>query len=332
MAFWEQLFSGEGFMPRRYCGVWSDSLIALHVVSDVIIWLSYLWIPLVMIWAYRSKRSELQIPPATRFLLLLYAVFITACGFTHFFDALMFWDPAYRINGLVRALTAVVSFATAVSLVKLIPIAVTAPITIQSQLLLLQQQQDWLRDILDSATGGVLRLCRVEEDLPAPLADTPYTLEIRSPKDLGGVRRIVNTLATAAGFARERTDGLTTATHEAAMNALRHAGGGVMRAYQSGETVQVWITDTGSGIPLDKLPIATLKQGYSTQGTAGQGWFLVLTFVDAAYLWTGPAGTTVVLTANRLAPEPVIPFSEWVGGEINSPYPTDPSLRPVMLP
>ena len=61
-------------------------------------------------------------------------------------------------------------------------------------------------------------------------------------------------LVDAAGFDTERGDGLVTATHEAAMNALRHAGGGVVRAVHSDGAVQVWIEDTGRGIALDKLP------------------------------------------------------------------------------
>lgn len=316
LGFWNSLFSGDGFMPRRHCGTWDSFLVGLHVVSDVVIWLSYLWIPLVMLGSYYAHKKHLHIRGPILWLLLLYVIFITACGWTHFFDALMFWEPVYRANGVVRALTAVVSLATAVSLVRLVPQAITAPVTIITQQAALHQQNLWLRDILDSATGGVLKLCEASSDLPAPLADTPETVAVANESQLRAVRQSVQGLAARAGFDRGRTGDLLTAAHEAAMNALRHAGGARVRSYGTDETVQVWVEDEGSGIPLDKLPISTLKQGYSTAGTAGQGWFLVLTFVDAAYLLTGPTGTTVVLEMGREQPHQSVPFSEVVGGDV----------------
>jgi anti-sigma regulatory factor (Ser/Thr protein kinase) len=304
-------------MPRRFCGVWDESLILLHIVSDVIIWLAYLWIPVVMVWAWRRSGKVVRLPTAFLLILLLYALFITACGWTHFFDALMFYNPAYRINGLVRVLTAVVSLATAISLVRLIPVAIHAPVTILAQQATLNQQQEWLRDILDSATGGVLKLCRTEADLPAPLGYAPLEVEVTDASQLGQVRRIIQELTWQAQFETERAGELLTSVHEAAMNGFFHGGGVQVRAYVAGETVQVWIEDKGPGIPLDKLPLSTLKQGYSTAGTAGQGWFMVLSFVDRADLLTGPDGTRLVLQMRRLPVRQSVPFAAAVGGDIH---------------
>jgi len=302
---WQSLVSGQDFMPRRLCGVWSPSLIALHLVSDGVIWLSYLWIPVVMLLAYRTHRRELRLQRATFLLFLLYALFITACGWTHFFDGLMFYNPVYRLNGFVRALTAAVSLVTAVSLARLIPRAVNAPITILAQEAALAQQQTWLRDILDAATSGVLRLCASPEDLPAPLnGETSEAVTVAAVHDLAAVRRLVRGLAEGAGFERGRVQDLVTAAHEAAMNALNHAGAGVVRGFHAGDRVQIWVRDSGPGIALDRLPISTLKQGYSTAGTGGQGWFQILSLVDTAYLLTGPDGTTVVLEQGPTRPEP----------------------------
>ena len=228
----------------------------------------------------------------------------------------MFYDPAYRINGLVRAFTAAVSLATAVSLVRLVPLALSAPVTILAQQTALRQQHEWLRDILDSATGGVLKLCRTEADLPDALGDQPLNVQIINASQLRKVREIVQDLAHRADFDRERAGEMLTSVHEAAMNALKHGGGAVVRAYVYGDTVQVWIEDKGAGIPLDKLPLATLKQGYSTVGTAGQGWFMVLSFVDRADLFTGPDGTCLVLQMKRRAGANQVPFAAAVGGDI----------------
>ncbi len=309
-------------MPRRLCGDWDGGLIWLHVVSDSVIFLSYLWIPLTMFAAFRSHGNRLIIPQATWFLIALYIAFIAACGFTHFFDALMFWNPVYRINSLVRAMTAVVSLLTAASLARLIPVAITAPIAMNAQQRLVKQQQDWLRDILDAATGGVLRLRSSATELPEPISRSPREILVNGAKDLSKLRRLLTEEATRAGFGFVRKDALITAVHEAAMNALRHAGSGTVRIFQNEETIQVWITDAGQGIPLDRLPIATLKQGYSTAGTAGQGWFLMLSSVDAAYLHTGEGGTTIVLQMEITPPEPTIPLSQWVGGDVPAPIPS----------
>jgi anti-sigma regulatory factor (Ser/Thr protein kinase) len=316
LSFWNNLFSGQGFMPRRFCGVWDDSLILLHIVSDTIIWLCYLWMPVVMLWAWRRSGTMVRLPAALLLIVVLYGLFITACGWTHFFDALMFYNPAYRINGLVRVITAVVSLATAISLVKLIPLAIHAPVTILTQQATLNQQHAWLRDILDSATEGVLKLCRTEADLPAPMHSDPRVVEVTEARELRQVRHMVQQLTRKTEFDGERADELLTAVHEAAMNGLHHGGSVTVRGCAAGETIQVWIEDRGTGISLDRLPLSTLKQGYSTEGTAGQGWFLVLTFVDRADLLTGPEGTRLVLTMTRRASPRAVPFAAAVGGDI----------------
>lgn len=317
MEFWRHLWSGEGFMPRRYCGIWDPSLISLHVVSDVTIWLAYLWIPLVMLWAFLGHRKALRFHRPTLLILLLYVVFITACGWTHFFDALMFYNPVYRINGLLRALTAAASLATAVSLVRLVPLVITAPVTILAQQGTMRQQFAWLRDILDGVTAGRLRLCETTDDLPRPLGAEPMFVTVTDSEHLGRVRRLVQKLAREAGFAPVRTYDLVTAAHEAAMNALKHGGSAAqVRGYAAADAVQVWIEDAGPGIPLDQLPISTLKQGYSTAGTAGQGWFMILSFVEKTYLRTGSGGTLVVLEMTRATQPDVVPFGFGVGGDI----------------
>ncbi len=316
MEFWQNLFSGQGFMPRRTCGVWPDSLIALHVVSDAVIWMSYLWIPLVMLWSYQAHRKTLRLHTPLTLLLFLYVIFITACGWTHFFDALMFYNPVYRLNGIVRGLTAVASFATAVSLVRLMPLAITAPVTILTQKVALNQQHAWLRDILDSVPSGALKLCEKPSDWPEALGKDPVTVEVSDPSHLRQVRRAVQTLAEKAGFEPLRASDTISAVHEATMNALAHTGSGTVHCHASAAKIQVWIEDKGAGIPLDKLPIVTLKQGYSTAGTAGQGWYMILSLVDAAYLLTGSEGTVIVLEMNGITSHEVVPFSTAVGGDV----------------
>lgn len=50
-----------------------------------------------------------------------FALFITACGFTHVLSIVTLWVPIYGIEGLVKALTALASIFTAVILWPLLP-------------------------------------------------------------------------------------------------------------------------------------------------------------------------------------------------------------------
>ena len=90
------------------------------------------------------------------------------------------------------------------------------------------------------------------------------------------------------------------------MNAVVHSatGTGHVFLHERG-TVQVWVEDKGEGIAVEDLPKATLRRGYSTAGTMGHGFKMILSAVDRVHLLTGGAGTTVVIEQNRAAPLPL---------------------------
>ena len=60
--------------------------------------------------------------------------------------------------------------------------------------------------------------------------------------------------------------------------------------------------DRGAGIDLAKLPRATLERGFTTAGSLGHGFWLMLQTCDRLWLLTGPEGTTVVLEQDREMP------------------------------
>jgi PAS domain S-box-containing protein len=110
------LFDTNGFPPRKACGTaWTPGLIGLHALSDLFIWLAYVSIPLVLL--HFTRRRDLPFPR----LFLLFAVFILACGTTHLIDALIFEFPIYRFAGVMKLITAVVSWATVIALVSVVP-------------------------------------------------------------------------------------------------------------------------------------------------------------------------------------------------------------------
>ncbi len=116
------LFDTSGFPARWHCGIWSDALGWLHIGSDVAIFSAYTAIPVVLAFFILRK-------PDTPFprVLWLFIAFIFACGFGHLLEAIIFWHPVYRLAGVVKLTTAVVSWATVVALVFIVPQALTFP-------------------------------------------------------------------------------------------------------------------------------------------------------------------------------------------------------------
>ena len=114
------LFSADGFMPRWYCGDWTDFHGWLYILSDIGVWSAYTAIPAVLIYfVWRNAKIPFK------GVFLLFGAFILACGLTHLLDAIMFWWPAYRLLGLVELLTALVSWATVIALVPIVPRALS---------------------------------------------------------------------------------------------------------------------------------------------------------------------------------------------------------------
>ena len=116
MNLFTKLFSSDGFMPHGHCFLWNPSLVRLHVISDSLIALAYLTIPVTLIYIAR-KRKDIPFD----WMLACFSVFILACGATHALEVWTLWTPTYWLLGAVKAITAAASVATAILLVKLVP-------------------------------------------------------------------------------------------------------------------------------------------------------------------------------------------------------------------
>ena len=152
-----------------------------------------------------------------------------------------------------------------------------------------------VRDVLHSVTDGRLRLCDGAEQLPPTLGPRPVPIPLHR-QDIRTLRHHVREIARQAGLTPDRLSDLETAVGEAGMNAAVHGVDGCGEVYANERgTVQVWVTDRGRGIDMEHLPRATLERGYTTAGTLGHGFWLMLNTVDRVWLLTGSSGTTVVL-------------------------------------
>ncbi|MGB6166749.1 MAG: PAS domain S-box protein, partial [Geitlerinemataceae cyanobacterium] len=104
------------FMPHGTCYLWKPGLVGLHLLSNLIIAISYFSIPLVLVRIV-GKRDDI---PFDR-VFSLFAAFIVFCGIGHLMDIWTLWHPNYWLSGSIRALTALVSLGTAIVLVVLFP-------------------------------------------------------------------------------------------------------------------------------------------------------------------------------------------------------------------
>ena len=121
LALLADWFLGQ-FIPHGHCYLWKPSLVSLHVMSDGLIAFSYYSIPVSLVYFVR-KRRDLPF----NWIFLLFGAFIVACGTTHILEVWTLWHPDYWLSGLIKAITAIVSFSTAVLLVPLIPKALALP-------------------------------------------------------------------------------------------------------------------------------------------------------------------------------------------------------------
>src|SRR5262245_5034487 len=108
--------------PHGICLLWRPELLWTHVISDVLIFGAYMTIPVALAVIIRQRRD---VPFG--WMLWCFALFITACGFTHLMGIWTLWNPDYGIEAMVKAVTALASIGTAVALWLLIPLAVSIP-------------------------------------------------------------------------------------------------------------------------------------------------------------------------------------------------------------
>jgi signal transduction histidine kinase/ActR/RegA family two-component response regulator len=122
ISFFQQLFDTAGFPPRWTCGDWTEAHGWLHILSDLAITGAYFAIPLTLVYFVR-RRTDLPFVP----IFWLFAAFIVSCGTTHLVEASIFWHPWYRFSGLMKMITAVVSWMTVIALIMIIPNALALP-------------------------------------------------------------------------------------------------------------------------------------------------------------------------------------------------------------
>ncbi|MBL8213632.1 MAG: hypothetical protein JNK87_23135 [Bryobacterales bacterium] len=117
--FFSRLFASD-FMPHGHCYFWRPEIVWLHVISDALIAASYFIIPFGLIYFARRRRDLTYHYP---WMFVLFGIFILSCGTTHVMQIWTLWHGTYRLDGVIKAITALASFPTAILLIRLLPTA-----------------------------------------------------------------------------------------------------------------------------------------------------------------------------------------------------------------
>ena len=145
--FLSKMFSSD-FMPHGVCYLWRPEVLWLHATTDSLIALAYFSIPLSIAHFVR-KRKDLPF----HWIFVMFGIFIFGCGSTHLMEVWTLWNGTYRLAGLVKAVTAAASVATAIALFPLIPKALALP------------SPDRLREANNRLEAEIAERRRIEEDL-----------------------------------------------------------------------------------------------------------------------------------------------------------------------
>lgn len=108
--------AGSHFLPHGYCLTWDPPLLWTMVASNFLIGTSYYSIPIALVFFIRRQKQR-----QFSWILVMFSIFIFACGTTHLLEIVDIWVPIYHVDAAVLSLTAAVSLVTAVMLWPLVP-------------------------------------------------------------------------------------------------------------------------------------------------------------------------------------------------------------------
>src|SRR5260221_2161805 len=109
-------------MPHGHCFFLKPALVWLRGSSDALVALAYFCIPFTLAHILR-RRQDLVF----RWMFGLFGIFVLACGTTHIMSIWTLWHATYRLEGVIKLITAMASVPTAILLMRLVPQVLKLP-------------------------------------------------------------------------------------------------------------------------------------------------------------------------------------------------------------
>ncbi|MDO9537724.1 MAG: ATP-binding protein [Thermoplasmata archaeon] len=164
-------------------------------------------------------------------------------------------------------------------------------------------KRDFYRKTILAATGGKLEVVE-PQDILALQGDLIEKWRIVTAEDYTLTREQAVKLAGSCGLEADLLNGLTACAGEMLSNALKYAGGGEASLYRTDSSILFIVSDTGPGIDSVNVPDIAFVRGYTTAGTGGLGYKLIIACADKTYLATGSGGTIVAveMRLSKLSP------------------------------
>jgi len=169
-------------------------------------------------------------------------------------------------------------------------------------------RMEFYRRTILAATEGKLAIGE-KADIERIRGTVLASWHIAGAESQSEVRHSAAEIAKREGMEESRVRNFEVCIGEATANAIKHAGGGEVFLYRQPDGLLFVVSDRGPGIEALSLPDVALTRGYSTVGTLGMGYKLMIANADRVHLATGPDGTTVAIEMNMVAALPVqLPF------------------------
>lgn len=172
MEFLRHLFDSQYFMAHGYCYLWQPDILWMHTGADALIALSYFLIPIALVYLV-AKRHDL----AYKWMFLLFGLFIVSCGTTHVLSIVTVWEPVYRLEGLVKLVTAICSLPTAIALFALMPTVLHLPSPRQ-----LREANEKLAEEASQRRLSEAEVRRINAELEERIADRTRELTVLNEK------------------------------------------------------------------------------------------------------------------------------------------------------
>ena len=147
----------QSLMPHAVCWSQDPPLIWTMVITNSITFLSYSSLCATLF--YMARKTSRAIPRDWAYFLVGFALFIVACGSTHFMEVVTTWNPVFWIAAWANIVTAALSAFVAVQFIRRAPLlgfgindyagrlanAVTEKAEIEDNLLSARKLEEWNR-------------------------------------------------------------------------------------------------------------------------------------------------------------------------------------------